>query len=175
MRRILKLSLFVGLSVLLAGGAWRAATASQDPPPKAPPGAPVPTAPAVLVLMVPADAEVEIEGTKTTTQKGREERRYQSPPLQFGVKYHYTVKVTWKEEGKDKTLELDVPVRAGEEAKKNFVEEAKKPPMKDKDKVTDKVTDKDKAKDKVTDKDKPVKDTPAKDLPPKDKVTDKDK
>jgi uncharacterized protein (TIGR03000 family) len=168
MRRILYLSLLVGLSALLAGGAWRAATAQ-------PPGGAQPAAPATLVLMVPADSEVEIEGAKTTTQKGREERRYQSPPLQVGIKYHYTVKVTWKEDGKDRTVQLDVPVRAGEEAKADFVAEAKKSM---KDKVTDKVTDKatDKPKDKVTDKltDKPVKDTPAKDLPPKDKVTDKD-
>src|SRR5438270_9486748 len=126
MRRILYGFLFVGATALLAAGAWTA-SASQQPPatsvrpggPGAPPGA---ASPAYLVVTVPADAEVEIEGAKTKATG--ELRRYQSPPLQAGVKYHYTIKATWKEDGKDRTLQLDVPVSAGNETPVDFVKEA---------------------------------------------------
>jgi uncharacterized protein (TIGR03000 family) len=179
MRRTLFGFLFVGATALLAVAAWTA-SASQQPPVTKSAGPPGAASPAFLVVTVPADAEVEIEGAKTKAVG--ELRRYQSPPLQFGVKYHYTIKATWKEEGKERTLQLDVPVSAGNETPVDFVKEAKKP-AKDKEPVKDKAKDKEPVKDKdkepVKDKDKPVKDlpakdTPAKDLPVKDKpVTDK--
>ncbi len=189
MRRNLYAFLFVGLTAMVAGGTWSASTALGQ--------AAQPTGmPAFLVVTVPnKDAVVEIEGTKTKATG--EVRRFQSPALQPGVKYHYSIKVTWIEDGAPRELKKDVPVLAGQEASIDFAKEAKaapkdKPadkPVTDKpaDKPADKpVTDKpaDKPADKpVTDKpatdkpatDTPVKDTPAKDLPPVKDAPVKDK
>jgi uncharacterized protein (TIGR03000 family) len=172
MRRNLYAFLFVGLTALVAGGTWSASPALGQP--AQPTGMP-----AFLIVTVPnKDAVVEIEGTKTKATG--EVRRFQSPALQPGVKYHYSIKVTWIEDGAPRELKKDVPVLAGQEASIDFAKEAKNPP-KDKpvtdkpvtDKpVTDKpVTDKPVTDKPVTDKpvtDKPVTDTPAKDLPAKD-------
>jgi uncharacterized protein (TIGR03000 family) len=178
MRRNLYASLFVGLAALVAGGSWSATPALGQ-------GAQPTGMPAFLIVTVPAkDAVVEIEGTKTKATG--EVRRFQSPALQPGVKYHYSIKVTWIENGTPRELKKDVPVLAGQEASIDFAKDAKNPPKDkdgapaDKDKpaekdkaptdkpadkpVTDKPADKPAADKPVTDK--PVKDTPVKDLPP---------
>lgn len=66
----------------------------------------------LLKLLVPADAVVEIEGARTN-QTGTE-RLFVSPALEEGKTYVYTIKVTWKENGKDKTVTEKVRVKAGE-------------------------------------------------------------
>ncbi len=72
-----------------------------------------------LIVTVPADAVVEIEGINNK-QTGTE-RHYMSPALEPGKKYHYTVKASWIEGGKPVSLELDVPVVIGKETKIDFV------------------------------------------------------
>jgi len=170
MRRNLYAFLFVGLAALVAGGSWSPSPAIGQ--------AAQPTGmPAFLIVTVPAkDAVVEIEGTKTKATG--EVRRFQSPALQPGVKYHYSIKVTWIENGTPRELKKDVPVLAGQEASIDFVKEAKNP-AKDKDTAPtdkDKPADKDKAapdKDKAApDKDKPAAD---KDKPADKPASDKDK
>lgn len=49
--------------------------------------------PATLRVLVPANAQVEIDG-KATTQTG-EVRRFVSPPLEAGKSYKYTIKASW--------------------------------------------------------------------------------
>jgi uncharacterized protein (TIGR03000 family) len=49
--------------------------------------------PATLRVLVPANAQVEIDG-KATTQTG-EVRRFVSPPLEPGKSYKYTIKASW--------------------------------------------------------------------------------
>lgn len=69
--------------------------------------------PVLIKLLVPADAVVEIEGARTN-QTGTE-RSFVSPPLESGKTYVYTIKVTWKEGGKDKTVTEKLRVQAGDE------------------------------------------------------------
>lgn len=65
-----------------------------------------------LIVRVPADAQVEVQGQKTK-QTGAV-RRFDSPPLAVGRDYTYTLKATWKEAGQEKTREVDVTVVPGE-------------------------------------------------------------
>src|SRR5436190_803973 len=69
--------------------------------------------PVTLIVRVPADATVEIGGV-ATRQTG-EERRFVSPPLQAGKEYSYSLKATWKEQGKDVVRTRDVSVAPGKE------------------------------------------------------------
>jgi uncharacterized protein (TIGR03000 family) len=95
--------------------------------------------PANLTVMVPADAQLTVDGVKTT-QKG-ETRKFISPPLQAGKRYVYTLRATWMESGKEVEVKRDVRVEAGKETKVDLREEEKKPnttadkpPKKDADK-----------------------------------------
>jgi uncharacterized protein (TIGR03000 family) len=182
MHRFLYASLFVGLTALLATGAATVSAFQPQPPPIPTTKAAAPGAPATLTVIVPPDAEIEIEGAKTTSTG--QLRRYKSPPLQLGAKYHYTIKATWMENGKPRTLELQVPVSAGTESAVDFIKEAAKPPMKDtppKDTPPKDTPPKDTPAKDTPKKDTPAKDLPPKDLPPKDlpakdlPVKDKDK
>ena len=92
--------LLIGMALLLPAG-----TSSGDEPAR-PEEKPV-----GLVIQVPADAEVEVQGIKTK-QTG-EVRTFESPPLGPGV-YTYKLKGTWKEDGKATTREVKVDVKPGE-------------------------------------------------------------
>jgi uncharacterized protein (TIGR03000 family) len=72
-------------------------------------------APATLVVTLPADATLTIDGTPTR-QMGAE-RRYASPPLSAGKTYAYTLIATWKEGGASRKTERRVEVQAGKETK----------------------------------------------------------
>jgi uncharacterized protein (TIGR03000 family) len=67
---------------------------------------------------VPADAEVEVEGEKTKMTGG--ERSFESPPLEPGKKYLYTIKITWRDDGKVKTYTEKVAVQPGDEKTIDF-------------------------------------------------------
>lgn len=67
--------------------------------------------PATLVITLPADAVLEIDGVKTKSTG--ELRAFASPPLPAGEKFVYTLKATWKQDGKDRTVERQVKVTAG--------------------------------------------------------------
>lgn len=72
------------------------------------------TEPAYLRVLLPTDAQLEVEGAKTT-QTGSE-RHFVSPPLAAGQHYVYTLKATWMVQGKEVVHEKKVRVRPGEEA-----------------------------------------------------------
>jgi uncharacterized protein (TIGR03000 family) len=69
--------------------------------------------PARLTVFVPADAKITIDGEKTSSVG--QVRRYVSPPLVVGKGYTYTVKATWKDNGKEMIREREARVRAGQE------------------------------------------------------------
>lgn len=75
-------------------------------------------APATLLVRLTADALLEIEGNRTRSTG--EVRRFVSPPLEVGKNYHYTLKATWREAGKEVTRKRVVPVRAGQEVVVDF-------------------------------------------------------
>jgi uncharacterized protein (TIGR03000 family) len=71
-----------------------------------------------LTVFVPADAKITIDGEKTSSVG--QVRRYVSPPLVVGKGYTYTVKATWKDNGKDVIREREARVRAGQETVLDF-------------------------------------------------------
>jgi len=73
-----------------------------------------------VVLQVPASATVWF-GEQKMTQTGTE-RTYQSPPLEPGKTYSYTIKVSWPTAaGKDYTAQQDVTVRANQTSRVDFM------------------------------------------------------
>jgi uncharacterized protein (TIGR03000 family) len=66
---------------------------------------------AALIAHLPEDAVFWVEGTRTRST-GRT-RYFQSPPLQLGHKYSYTVRVVWIEDSQWVSQTRMVPVRAG--------------------------------------------------------------
>jgi uncharacterized protein (TIGR03000 family) len=97
-----------------------------------PQGATPEARPVIMAVLLPkADAEVVL-GETTTVSRGTE-RLFESPPLEPGQSYHYTVKARWMEDGKMVEQKRDVPVRAGEIVKVDFkkpVPESVSPPEK---------------------------------------------
>jgi uncharacterized protein (TIGR03000 family) len=69
-------------------------------------------APANLVIQLPADARLEVDG-ESTRQSGAT-RRFVSPPLKPGTRYSYHLQVWFWEGGKMIVRKRTVPVRAGE-------------------------------------------------------------
>jgi uncharacterized protein (TIGR03000 family) len=65
--------------------------------------------PISIRLLLPADAQVEIDGTKTSSTG--ESRLYTSPPVKVGREYHYTLKVL----AGGKTVTRPIAVRPGSE------------------------------------------------------------
>ena len=69
--------------------------------------------PATLVVLLPADASLDIQGVRMSQAGDR--RRFTSPPLAVGRQYTYTLKAQWQDNGQPVVRERAVPVRAGEE------------------------------------------------------------
>jgi uncharacterized protein (TIGR03000 family) len=67
---------------------------------------------AVLVVKLPADAQLEIGGFKSK-QTG-EVRKFESPALAPGKKYSYLLKATWMADGKEVVREAKVTLAAGQ-------------------------------------------------------------
>jgi uncharacterized protein (TIGR03000 family) len=88
----------------------------------APPAEPIVSPlPAVTVLRVrvPDEADVLINGDRTTHRGG--ERRFVTPPLENGRKLHYEIRARWKEKGEDVDRLAIVPVRPGERLALDFL------------------------------------------------------
>jgi uncharacterized protein (TIGR03000 family) len=66
---------------------------------------------AYLTVSVPADAEIWIEGTRTTSTGSV--REYQSPPLAPGARYTYNVRARWNENGREVIQTQQVEITAG--------------------------------------------------------------
>jgi uncharacterized protein (TIGR03000 family) len=107
------------------GGCYGGAVVAPAPivtpaPAPAPAPAPKPTpkktsidnaAPATLVVNVPADARLTIDGEVTASTSTR--RVFVSPVLNAGRDYHYTVKAEFVKDGKQITVSKEVAVQAG--------------------------------------------------------------
>lgn len=68
----------------------------------------------VRVEVPTADCKVWFDGT--ATQQQGHSRVFQSPPLDSGKTYSYTVKASWMDNGKEMTREKTVDVQPGQEA-----------------------------------------------------------
>ena len=64
-----------------------------------------------VTATVPADAEIWIDGTKTTSTGAV--RQFQSPPLTTGQQYSYEVRAGWSEHGHEVIQTQNVAVTAG--------------------------------------------------------------
>jgi uncharacterized protein (TIGR03000 family) len=71
--------------------------------------------PATVILSVPEDAEVWIEGVPTSPRGY--ERRFVTPPLDKGEHYHYTIRAAWSADGKGYDESRTVPVQAGRQVR----------------------------------------------------------
>lgn len=74
---------------------------------------PLPKKSGSVVIRVPAEAVVEIEGSRM--KQSGERRRFETPPLDVREKYFYMIKATWQEEGKPIARQQLVGVRAEKE------------------------------------------------------------
>jgi uncharacterized protein (TIGR03000 family) len=70
-------------------------------------------APATIVVDLPAEARLSIDGAPTTSTS--EHRVFVSPELNPGRDYHYTLKAEILRDGKPVAVAQEVAVRAGEE------------------------------------------------------------
>jgi uncharacterized protein (TIGR03000 family) len=75
-------------------------------------------APATIVVRLPADAKLTIDGSPTTSTDAV--RTFISPPLQPGKEYQYTLKAEVMRDGKAVERTRDVTVRAGEPSEVTF-------------------------------------------------------
>lgn len=81
------------------------------PFPKPPPPPPTVDPLAHFLVQVPGDAEVWLEGVKMH-QTGPD-RRFASPPLEPGIRYGYTVRARWLQDGQMMDQTQVLTVRAG--------------------------------------------------------------
>jgi uncharacterized protein (TIGR03000 family) len=72
-------------------------------------------APATIVVSLPAEARLMIEGEETRSTSG--DRTFVSPPLQPGKTYYYSLKAEVERNGKKETASQNVEVRAGQESR----------------------------------------------------------
>jgi len=70
------------------------------------------SAPATLVVDLPADATLTIDGAPTVSTSSQ--RVFTSPEIQGGKEFHYTLKAQVMKDGKPVVMEKRVAVRAGE-------------------------------------------------------------
>jgi uncharacterized protein (TIGR03000 family) len=71
-------------------------------------------APATVVVRLPADARLTIDGDATVSTGGT--RRFVSPPLESGRTYHYTLESEVIRDGQKLTVMRQVAVRAGQDS-----------------------------------------------------------
>ena len=76
------------------------------------------TAPATIVLSLPADAKVSIDGTVTTSTSAT--RTFVTPELNQDQAFVYTISAQIVRDGQTLTVSEKVTVRAGEETRVNF-------------------------------------------------------
>jgi uncharacterized protein (TIGR03000 family) len=72
-------------------------------------------APATIIVSLPADASLLVDGAATTSTSTQ--RVFVSPELNPGRDYHYTLKAEWVRDGKSVAVSKEVAVRAGEETR----------------------------------------------------------
>jgi uncharacterized protein (TIGR03000 family) len=75
-------------------------------------------APATIVVSLPAEAKLMVDGNATTSITER--RVFVSPALERGMEYSYTLTAEVVRDGKTETRTEKVAVRAGEETRVNI-------------------------------------------------------
>ncbi len=75
-------------------------------------------APAGLVVTLPQDARLLVDGQQTESTSGR--RVFTTPPLQSGRDYHYTLRAEVVRDGQTQHVTQQVRVRAGEYTQVNL-------------------------------------------------------
>jgi len=75
-------------------------------------------APATIIVSLPNEAKLMIDGTVTTSTSAR--RVFVSPTLNPGKEYHYNLKVEYVQDGKTVELSKKVVVSAGNESTVSF-------------------------------------------------------
>jgi len=70
-------------------------------------------APATIVVNLPENARLSIDGEQTRSTSTR--RVFVSPTLEAGKEYTYTLQAEFNQDGKPVTITRDVSVRAGKE------------------------------------------------------------
>jgi uncharacterized protein (TIGR03000 family) len=70
------------------------------------------TAPATIIVSLPADAKLTIDNNATSSTGAR--RQFVTPDLKRGGEYHYTLKAEVVRNGKSNVIERVVTVRPGE-------------------------------------------------------------
>ena len=80
---------------------------------------------ALIAVHVPADAELWFDGTKTSQTS--EVRQFQTPALEPGQEYNYTVRARWKDQGREVDQTRKVTVRAGDRLGINFMVPSRNP------------------------------------------------
>ena len=103
-------SLFLGVLLALAT-AWGTARAERQEGTKAP---------AEITLIVPADAEVFVDGA-ATKQRGTQ-RVFETPALEVGKKFTYEIRVKWTAAGKAVDNTRKVEVTGGAKVRVDFTE-----------------------------------------------------
>jgi uncharacterized protein (TIGR03000 family) len=73
------------------------------------------SAPATLVVNLPADAVLTIDGNRTTSTSA--ERVFRTPALQSGRDFTYALAAKIVRDGQEKVIEKRVIVRAGEQTR----------------------------------------------------------
>ena len=76
----------------------------------------------MVTVIVPADAEVFLDGDPTT-ETGTE-RRFITPPLTVGARYSYTIRARWQQDGRPVEHTRKVPVTGGANATVDFTKPA---------------------------------------------------
>ena len=119
-------------------------------------------APVKLTVRVP-DPKATLTVDGTLTKQTGPERLFESPALVPGKTFHYTLKITWMADGKEKSETRKVKVQAGKNVTVDFTKPA--PGTTTKDKAMKDMAKKDVVKKDVVKTDKATKD---KALPPPD-------
>jgi uncharacterized protein (TIGR03000 family) len=73
------------------------------------------SAPAIILVSLPAEAKLTIDEHVTTSTSNQ--RRFSSPPLDLGKDFHYTLKAEMVRDGEKVVTSQRVTVRAGEETR----------------------------------------------------------
>jgi uncharacterized protein (TIGR03000 family) len=98
-------------------------------------GSPADGATATVTIIVPATAVVFVDGDRTKLTGT--ERRFTTPVLPAGRKFHYDILARWTDNGKTVERTRRVPVSAGANVRVSFVDDAKPDKPKEKGKVKD--------------------------------------
>jgi uncharacterized protein (TIGR03000 family) len=75
---------------------------------------------ATLVVTLPEDAKLTIDGHATISTSG--ERVFTTPPLEEGKEFHYTLKAQVVRDGHTQSIVQEVTIRSGETAEVTLAE-----------------------------------------------------